>query len=180
MMITSFSSRSDAWQGVLAAATIAGTLATACMMPFVALAVASAATMPRGRAAATVGTVWATNQLLGFGLLGFPHDASTIAWGAALGVASLVAMAVAAAVLDRGGVSIARLVAAFGAAFAAYEGGLFLFALVAGGTGTFTGAIVARILLNDAGWCVVLLILHEALTRAAPRAFGLPLGLRTA
>jgi hypothetical protein len=168
------------WQLALAAATIAGTLATACMMPFVALATVTAATMPRRLAAATIVGIWAVNQLLGFTLLGYPTDLATVAWGGALGAATLVAMLTAAAVLGRRAPALPRLVVAFTAAFACYEAGLFAFALVVGGTDTFTAGIVGQILLNDVCWCGALVAIHAVLTRAAPRAFGPPLGLEAA
>ena len=171
---------SPAWQATIAVATIVGTLATSCMMPFVALATLTAATMPRRQAAMTIGAIWSINQLLGFTLLGYPADATTIAWGAAIGAAGLGAMMVAAAILGRAGATLPRLAAAFAAAFVVYEAGLFGFALVAGGTGTFTAAIVAAILLNDACWGAALFALHAVLTRAAPRTFGAPIGLATA
>lgn len=167
-----------AWSGALATAAILGTLATACMMPFVALAVATAATMTKGRAAATLGLVWATNQLLGFTLLGYPLTPYALAWGAALGAASIAAMLVAAAVLGRTRLSAVGLISAFLAAFVAYEGGLF--ALVAGGTSTFTMPIMLQILVNDTCWLGALALLHGVLTRAAPRTFGPALSLRAA
>ena len=68
-------------------------------MPFVALATVTAATMSRSRAAATIGAVWMLNQAIGFALLGYPPTAFAFGWGAALGVASLVAMLVADRVL---------------------------------------------------------------------------------
>lgn len=169
-----------AWSGALATAAILGTLATACMMPFVALAVATAATMTKGRAAATLGLVWATNQLLSFTLLGYPPTPFAFAWGAALGVASIAAMLVAAAVLGRTRPFAFGLISAFLAAFVAYESGLFAFALVAGGTSTFTMPIIRQILINDTCWLAALALLHGVLTRAAPRTFGPALSLRAA
>lgn len=169
-----------AWSAALAVVAILGTLATACMMPFVALAVATAATMPRQRAAAVLGLVWATSQLLGFAVLGYPPTAFAFAWGVALGVAGIAAMLVAAAVLGRRAPSATGMVSAFLAAFVAYEAGLFGFALIAGGADTFTLPIVLQILLNDACWLVALAVLHAVLTRAAPRTFGPSLSLHLA
>lgn len=169
-----------AWQATLAASAVLGTLATACMMPFVAVAVATAATMPRRHAAATVIAVWFVNQLLGFTLLGYPPTPSTVAWGAALGGASLLAMGVASRLLDRPRANALLFVTTFLAAFIAYEGALFAFALFAGGTGTFTAPIVLQILTNDACWCAALVALHYVLTRAAPQTFGPALMIRAA
>ena len=162
-----------AWPGALATATIAGSLAAACMIPFVALAVLAAATMPARRAYLTIGAIWATNQTLGFTVLGYPATAYAAVWGAALGVASLSAGLVARTLLrGRDDLAVAPMLLAFGAAFVAYEGLLFAFALVAGGTGTFTPAIVLQILVNDGLWFAGLSALYVALTRAAPRWFG--------
>lgn len=167
------SSHPFAWPAALACATIAGTLATACMMPFVALAVLAAATMPPRRAGLTIGLIWAANQALGFTVLGYPATAYAAVWGVALGVASLLAGQVARSVLrDRRELAAAPMLLAFGAAFAVYEGLLFAFALVAGGTGTFTPAIVFQILVNDGLWFAGLSALYVVLTRTAPRWFG--------
>lgn len=169
-----------AWTVVLAIATAVGTLATACMMPFVALATVTAATMSRPRAGATIGGAWALNQVIGFTLLGYPPTATAFGWGLALFAASLFAMLVAGRVLDPPGPIGLRLAPAFLAAFATYELGLFGFASLVGGTETFTAPIVADILLNDAGWFAALLAAHALLTRTAPRAFGPGLRLRLA
>lgn len=169
-----------AWPLALAAAATLGTLATACMMPFVAVATLAAATMDRPRALAAVVGVWAVNQMLGFGLLGYPMTAYAAEWGVALGVAGIAALLVARSVLGGTDPTAAKLVVAFAAAFAAYEGFLFAFAAVAGGTGTFTASIVQRILANDAAWLVGMAALHVVLTRAAAKVFGAPAALRLA
>lgn len=156
-------------------------LVIACMMPFVALAVLAAATMPARRAGLTIGTIWAANQLLGFTVLRFPATGYAFAWGAALGIAALAAGLVAGAILrDRRDLSVASMLFAFGAAFVAYEGLLFGFALVAGGLETFKPSIVFRILVNDGLWFAGLSTLWVALTRAAPRWFGPAPALRLA
>ena len=167
-----------AWPLALAAAAVLGSMATACMMPFVAVATIAAATMPRRNALIAVVGVWTINQLLGFGLLGYPVTGYAISWGLALGIASVAALVVAQRVLGAPSPTATRLIAAFGIAFGAYEGFLFAFSLVEGGTGTFTPAIVLSILANDAGWLVGLALLHALLSRAAPRVFGAPRALR--
>jgi hypothetical protein len=159
-----------AWPAALAMATLAGTLATACMMPFVGLGVIAAATMDAPRAALTLAAAWAVNQFLGFVLLGYPIDAYALGWGAALGIASLIAMATAWPILR--GLALGRLAVASAAAFIAYELVLFAYAGLAGGRETFTPAIVARIALNEAGWLVALMAFRLVLGRAAPRWFG--------
>lgn len=170
-----------AWPAALAAATVAGSLAAACMMPFVALAVLAAATMPQGRAAATMVAIWAANQTLGFTVLGYPATGYAAAWGVALGTAGLAAGLVAGAVLrGRRDLAAAPMLLAFGAAFVGYEALLYGFALAAGGTETFAPAIVLRILTNDGMWFAGLCALYVALTGLAPRWFGPVPALRLA
>jgi hypothetical protein len=164
----------------LAAAAVLGTLATACMMPFVAIATIAAATMPRAQALTAVIGIWLANQLLGFGLLGYPLTGYAMSWGVALGGASVVALLVARRVLRGPPLSGVRLALAFVAAFVTYEGLLFAFALVAGGAATFTPAIILLILGNDAAWLVGLTLLNVLLARAVPRVFGAMPALRLA
>ena len=161
------------WPLALAAVALIGSLAFACIFPFVAIAVVCAATM-RGRdAVATVGALWVVNQAVGFTLMGYPHDASTYAWGIAIGLASIASVVIAMPIVGVGRpLTVVRLVAAFGAAFVAYEGLLFAFALYAGGLETFSADIVGLIARNDAMWFVGLMLLRLALTGVAPRWFG--------
>ncbi len=169
-----------AWALALGLATLVGTLATACMTPFVALAVMAASTMPRGRAMLTVAGVWSTNQVLGFAIQHYPLTASTFAWGAAMGVAALAVALAAGVMTDRRRLSALRTLAAFGVGFALYETILFAFAHVAGGLGTFSPAIVALIARNEAEWLVVLFGAYLLLTSRAPRWFGAMPALRLA
>lgn len=162
-----------AWPLALAVATVLGSLAAACMMPFVALSVLCAATMPARRAALTIGAIWAVNQTLGFTVLGYPATVYAAVWGAAIGISSLLAGFIARAILkDRRDFAAVPMLLAFGAAFVAYEAMLFAFALVAGGTETFTPGIVVQLLVNDGLWFVGLSALYLSLARLAPRWFG--------
>lgn len=165
--------RRYAWPATLATATILGSLAAACMMPFVALAVITAATMSRSRGLVTIGAIWATNQILGFTIMGYPQTGYAFAWGVALGVASILALLVARGIFfARTGITTIRMVGAFVLAFAIFEGGLFGFALIAGGTETFSASIIGQILTNDAMWFAGLALMYLLLTRAAPNVFG--------
>ena len=157
------------WPIVLAMCAVSGTLATACMMPFVAVATIAAATMTRGQATVAVIGAWAANQLLGFGLLGYPLTGYAIGWGVALGVASLAVVPVVRRIADG---SAMRLMLGFAAAFALWEGLLFGFALAMGGTGTFTPAIIATLLANEAAWLAALAAVHLIAAHGAPRLFG--------
>lgn len=170
---TAGSPQSWAWSGALAIVAFGGTLATACMMPFVGLTTILAITARPAQAVIAMTAMWAGNQLLGFGLLGYPFTAYAFMWGAALLGASLAALFVAriGSRVDAAS-GPAQLGIRFLAAFVAFEGLLFVFAHFAGGLETFTPAIVVRIGLNDAIWFVLLIGLHLVLTRAAPRWFG--------
>jgi hypothetical protein len=128
----------------------------------------------------TVVAAWAVNQLIGFTLLGYPADAYAISWGVALGLASLAAMLVARMIVGPRTWSIARIAIAFLLAAAVYETLLYGYALVAGGTDTFTPAIVAQLMLNDGVWCAILVVCHVVLTGLAPKVFGAAPKLRLA
>ncbi|NTS65905.1 hypothetical protein HRV97_12120 [Sphingomonas sp. HHU CXW] len=171
MSASNSATRDIAWPLTLAAATILGTLATACMMPFVGLAVVAAATMRKPAMLVTIVGAWAANQLLGFGLLGYPLEGYALAWGVALGAASVAAGLLARAAFAES-VTLPRALAVFAAAFVLDEALLYAFALAVGGTATFTPAIVLRLFANDALWCGVLAGLHVVLTRAAPRWYA--------
>jgi len=143
---------------ILAATTLTGSVVLACMMPFAAIAAIAALAMPARRGLAAVGLCWLGNQVLGFGLMGFPWDGATFAAGLSLLAASLVAFAAARAV--RGGA-----VLAFLAAFAAFEASLFAYAIPFGDPALFSPEIVGLIALNDALWFAGLWLGWQVLAR---------------
>lgn len=160
------------WPATLALVTVVGTLASACMTPYIALSVVAAATMSRRHAAWTIGGVWLTAQTLGFTVLHYPPSANAFAWGAALGIAALAAMVAASRIVGRDRTSLSRLLAAFALSFALYEGLLLGFAYLAGGLDTFAPSVVWQIASNDGAWFAALMMLHIVLTSSAPRWFG--------
>ncbi|WP_052508028.1 hypothetical protein [Sphingomonas hengshuiensis] len=155
------------WSAAIAVAAVAGSVVTACMMPFVAVAVMAAATLRAPQAVATVAVAWAANQLLGFALMGYPMTDYALGWGLALGAASMAALGIAIAILRRG-VWDARLVLAALAGFGGFELLLYGYAHLAGGLGTFTPAIVGQLALNEGLWLAGLLAARALLHRAAP------------
>lgn len=159
------------WTVTLAATAVLGTLVTACMMPFVAVATIAATTMDRRQATIAVLGAWAANQLLGFGLLGYPLTGYALVWGAALGGAGLATLPIVARIDDG---SLSRLIVAFVAAFALWEALLFVLALAVGGLETFTPSIVLKLFANELLWLAVLVGVHLVATRFAPRVFGNP------
>lgn len=170
-----------AWPATLAASTILGSLAAACMMPFVALVVVVAASMPTRHALITATAIVGVNQAIGFTFLGFPMESYTIAWGAALWGATLVSLAVARTLVSPGeDLSVARIVSAAVAAFVAYEALLFAFATQIGGVETFTPAIIAQLAQNETLWLFALVALRMLVTGTAPAIFGAQPRLRLA
>ncbi len=140
--------------------------AFACATPFAAFAVVAAAMLPLRPALLIVGAAWLVNQAIGFGVHGYPADAHTVTWGIVIGVAALFATATSAVVLralPRAG-NIVALVAAWLAAFAAYEIVLLAATAFLGGTGDFTAAIVSRLAMLSLIWLVGLVTACDVLS----------------
>lgn len=155
------------WAAAIAVATVGGSVAAACLMPFVALATIAAATLPRREALLTLAVAWSTNQAIGFGLLGYPLDAGAIGWGVALGTGALAAYATVRA-LTGARAALLPLVGAAVLAFVAYELVLYLYGLAGGGTGAFTPAIIGVLARNEALWLAGLIAAREMVERLAP------------
>lgn len=137
--------QSQLWMGALVAAAILFSFALACGMPFAALGALAALTSPARDALALAVLGWLANQVIGFGFLGYPVDAMTLAWGIALGMSALAAVGGArlAARQLRVANSLIRSAIAFLAAWAAQQGVVLLASLVLGGTAiAFTASVV--------------------------------------
>jgi len=148
---------------LLTAGCALASFALACATPFAAYAVIAAAPLPMPSAFLVVAAAWIVNQTIGFAALGYPHDANTIFWGLAIGIAALAATGAAAfllGVLSRGSQLVA-LGAALIAAYATYEVVLFAFTPVLGGTGAFTPAIVSRLGLLNVAWLIGLIVVCQ-------------------
>lgn len=146
---------------VLAATTLSGSVVFACMMPFAAIAAIAALAMPARRGVGAVALCWLGNQMLGFGLMGFPWDAPTFAAGLSLLTSSLVSLGAARAAAGRGG----NPVLAFLAGFAAFEASLFAYALPFGDPALFAPEVVGLIALNDGLWFAGLWLGWQVLAR---------------
>ena len=161
------------WIVLLTAAGLLTTWALACMTPFAALT-ALAATHMRARDGLTLMAVtWAISQGVGFGLLHYPHDAKTIEWGVALGLAAVGGAVSAYLALNavRSGHWASRLLLAFVAAFAAFKLVLLAGDVVIGGS--FASTIAPSLLLKqiprEAAITLALLALYRGLV-----AIGVP------
>ncbi len=148
------------------------TLATgvfACATPFSAVAAMAALTLPRRAAVMSVALLWLGNQIIGFGVAGYPLTANAFAWGAALLVAVVVSTLAAAPVRDalREQSTVVRFAAAFAAAFVSFQ-------LVCALTSVLFDesqlglAVVAEIAQINAVWAVGLLAAHAVLGAVAP------------
>lgn len=128
------------WVALLTAASTATTLALACATPFPALAALAAVHMRRPGGVALMLLAWLASQCVGFFLLGYPRDGSTLAWGFGLGTAAVgSALAGYAAVRAAGYRPVAaRLSLAYAAGFTAYKAIIVGWALVLGGLHTAT------------------------------------------
>ncbi len=169
------------WLTVLVAASIAFTFGFACAVPFAAFGAATALTLNTRDALLLTATLWLANQIVGFGLMGYPWDGSTLLWGAVLGVVALLSTAaarIASACFASASYSVI-LVASFAAAFIVYEGSLYIVSAAwLGGTEDFAASIVAYIAGLNIVAFVGLLIL-EQLGRMLGLAAAPSLGVAT-
>ena len=167
MMTPNQSTNGALWSGTLAAATVLGSFALACVFPFAAIAALAALTLGRRSAMMLVGVAWAANQSVGFFLLSFPWDAQAVGHGIAiLGATYCGFEAARFAVRSVGNNPFARSGAALFAAFIVYEVLLLAYAQFGGGAENFTTEIVAQIAVNDALWFAGLMVLRFAITQA--------------
>ena len=146
--------------------SIGFSLVFACATPFVALVTLAALNMDRRDVFIVTGAVWLANQAVGYGILGYPQNFNSYAWGAAIGIAVLLALGAALAVggqLERRGSSLVATGATFAAAFVVYELALYVAAFwLSSSSSAFSWPIIGYILqvnaLGLAGLLVVRLI----------------------
>lgn len=156
---------------LIAASSVALTLGFACALPLAAFATISPTLFKPRAAVVAVIMVWLMNQIVGFSVLGYPIDASTIGWGFALGVIGLLSLGAAYLVLSRLDGLIGTFVS-FLAAFVVYEGTIYIVCVASGtGVGSFAAPIMTRIFLINALSFGGLLVARELLART-------PLGRR--
>ncbi|MCP3466397.1 hypothetical protein [Bradyrhizobium sp. CCGUVB23] len=148
---------------LLTASSALASFALACTTPFAAFAVIAAAALPQRPALLVITGAWLVNQTIGFAALHYPIDASTMAWGGAIGAAALAATAAASAVLQHLSLKSTPLVLAIAllCAYGAYELTLFAVTPLLGGAGAFTTSVVARLGLLNIAWLIGLLATCE-------------------
>lgn len=151
------------WIALIAALSIGGSLAFACAAPLAAVAALAGAKMKSGEGLTLIIAAWLSNQIVGYGILNYPITADSFAWGAAIGVASVVAFFGARAVTVSAGASALALAGAFLAAFAAYEAALYGAGFVLGSSDeAFSMAVIERIFQINLVSFAGLLLLHRA------------------
>jgi len=168
------------WMALLIAMAALSSVTFECVTPFAAFAVLTAATLSRPQAMAAMAVVWLVNQALGYFALGYPVDASSLMWGAAIGIAAIAATE-AVALTERGlrAPSWSRLAVGFLAAIVVFEALLYLVALVLGGAENFSPGIVAKVALSNGAWLVGIAILRHGMLRLGAARRDLPRPLTT-
>ena len=155
------------WPVSLAASTVFGSLALACIFPFATFAALAALTMKSRHGLALVASVWAANQAVGFFLLSFPWDAQAVGHGIAILAATLLAFGAAKLTFSKmAGNQMVGSLAALVSAFAVYQVALRAYASFGGGAENFSAEIISAVALNDALWFVGLMALRFVITAA--------------
>jgi hypothetical protein len=115
------------WVAFVSLAGVVFSLALACAAPLAAIAALGGIHLNRRLALALAATAWLANQAVGFLVLRYPTDPTTVGWGIAIGTATLVAAEAARLVFAGAGAAmpLLRIAAAFVAAFVAYEVALY-------------------------------------------------------
>lgn len=154
------------WPMLLVGATVIGSTALACVVPFAAFAAIAARTLTMRSAIITVGALWLINQALGFTAMGYPWTVNSLEWGLIIGAAALCATGAAGAVahhVTRHHVSrwngFIALAAALTAAFGVYEGGLYLGSVALGGAEIYTAEFIGYVTTLSIAWAAGLQII---------------------
>lgn len=157
------------WVALLTAASTATTLALGCATPFPSLAALAAVHMRRRDGLALMLLAWAASQLVGFVLLGYPSDGSTLGWTAGLGTAALgsaLASYAALGALQYRSVA-ARLSLVYAAGFTAFKAIILGWALILGGLHSVMAPdLLAEQFVRNAAILIGLYALYRALVAA--------------
>jgi hypothetical protein len=140
--------RHQIWLALLVAATIAFSLAFACAAPFAAFGAVVALTLSRRDALLLTVALWLANQLAGYGIVGYPWTANSVAWGPAVAVAAVLGTVAALWTVRRlaRANELVRALAAFLAAFVVYELALLAVAVaLLGALEMFAPSVVGQV-----------------------------------
>ena len=134
------------WVALIAVLSVGGSYVYACAAPFAAIGALAARKMDLATALTLILLAWIANQIVGYGLLGYPQTANSFAWGGAIGLGSVAALFASRMIGNLGWGTVAATIASFAVAFIAYEATLYLASFGLGGSDAFSFEIVARIL----------------------------------
>lgn len=125
--------------------------------PLVALGTVAGSTLPPRKAVSAAIAVWLANQILGYGLRGYPQTIGAVLWGLLMGLA-IVAMTILAAwrpafsrQSDSGHLIWTAIALAVN--FLLFEGLIALFWTLLGGHG-FTLTVLSWLLSQEAAWAI--------------------------
>jgi hypothetical protein len=156
------------WLAILIGSSLVFSVGFACAAPFEAIGAAAAITLARRDALLASGVTWLINQCVGYGMLGYPWTSNSVAWGIALGAATLLATVAAGAVYQmRTAIPKAlRFGIVFVSAFLAFEAAIYAVALFfLGGLQDFTIGIVSRVFVINAATFVGLVVVYSLITQ---------------
>lgn len=154
-----------AWIALLAIASVALSFRLSCATPFAALATLAALNMKKSDGLALILLAFGLNQAVGYGFLGYPHDAESYAWGAAIGASAIATFLTASALAKRLAPlgQIPMMTGTLLAAFGVYEIVLFAATAVLPATElAFSWPIIGEIGLVNALVFPALLLAHRA------------------
>lgn len=155
---------STLWIMLFTMASTATTLVFACATPFPALAALAAAYMRRRDGVLLALAAWVVSQSVGFCVLGYPMDASTLLWGAAIGAAAIAGAFAAHAAAERAQSLPARLIAGYLAAFVSFKLVILAISIARGDIGSaFSLDVLLRQLVRNGAILIGLLALYHLL-----------------
>lgn len=155
------------WMALIVVSGVGLSLFFACATPFAALATLAALKTRRRDTAAVVGLVWAGNQAVGYGYLGYPWTWDSVAWGLAIGLSAGLALLAAIALTPRRSASLA-ISLPFVGAFAAYELALYIASFVLpSSNAAFSAAVVEQLFLVNLVALLGLIAAHQVVSLVA-------------
>jgi hypothetical protein len=161
------------WIALIAASGLGLSLFFACLTPFAALATLAALHLRANERWGVIGFVWLANQILGFGVLGYPLTWNCAAWGVAIGVSCGFAV-LAAGALSTDRPAPLALSLPFVGAFAAFEAGLYAAGrLLPAGADAFGLPVMRHVFWVNAASLCGLIVVYWALS-----AVGGPFGAK--
>jgi hypothetical protein len=165
------------WMAVLICSSLIFSVILSCATPFEAIGAAAAVTLGRRDALLSGGLTWFINQCVGYGMLGYPWTFNSVAWGIALGAATLLATLAAGGIYQMKTAipKVFRFGIAFATAFMVFEAAIFVVALLfLGGLQDFTVGIVSHFFLINAATFLVLVVLYSLVTQKRFPAVAVP------